>query len=158
MLPLWVIALPLGRDWVLEPIYSTGFALQKRLCGFGVSWIYLQWLWIHKKQKGFRDGPSYSTPQKDKETRGNAITQPRSNPILKFRDGMGFLLLKWHGVRTAWPELLSVCRQTGYYNESNVVLCVLCTMMMPTANLGEIPCCRRNTMLSAKYHAVFLYA
>ena len=35
---------------------------------------------------------SYSTPQKSKETRGNAITQPRSHPIKKnveFRDGMG---------------------------------------------------------------------
>jgi len=28
---------PTGRDWALEPIYSNGFALQKRLCGFGVS-------------------------------------------------------------------------------------------------------------------------
>ena len=37
-----------------------------------------------EKQKGFRDGLSYSTPQKSKETRGNAITQPRSHPIPKF--------------------------------------------------------------------------
>jgi len=29
-----------------------------------------------EKQKGFRDGLSYSTPQKSEETRGNAITQP----------------------------------------------------------------------------------
>ena len=34
-----------------------------------------------EKQKGFRDGLSYSTPQKSKETRGNAITQPRSHPM-----------------------------------------------------------------------------
>jgi len=34
-----------------------------------------------EKQKGFRDGLSYSTPQISKETRGNAITQPRSHPI-----------------------------------------------------------------------------
>ena len=27
-------------------------------------------------QKGFRDGLSYSTPQKSKETRGNAICTP----------------------------------------------------------------------------------
>ena len=42
-------------------------------------------------QKGFRDGLSYSTPQKSKETRGNAITQPRSHPIPKFYifNGMG---------------------------------------------------------------------
>jgi len=33
------------------------------------------------KQKGFRDGLSYSTPQKSEETRGNAITQPQSQPI-----------------------------------------------------------------------------
>jgi len=42
------------------------------------------------KQKGFRDGLSYSTPQKSEETRGNAITQSRSHPIKKnveFRDG-----------------------------------------------------------------------
>ena len=36
-----------------------------------------------EKQKGFRDGLSYSTPQKSEETRGNAITQPRSHPIKK---------------------------------------------------------------------------
>jgi len=34
-----------------------------------------------EKQKGFRDGLSYSAPQKSEETRGNAITQPRSHPI-----------------------------------------------------------------------------
>jgi len=34
-----------------------------------------------KKQKGFRDGISYSTPQKSEETRGNAITQLQSHPI-----------------------------------------------------------------------------
>jgi len=33
-----------------------------------------------EKQKGFRDGLSYSTPQKSKETRENAISQPRSHP------------------------------------------------------------------------------
>jgi len=37
-----------------------------------------------EKQKGFRDGLSYSTPQKSKETSGNAITQPRSHPNPKF--------------------------------------------------------------------------
>jgi len=37
-----------------------------------------------EKQKGFRDGLSYSTPQKCEETRGNAITQPQSHPIPKF--------------------------------------------------------------------------
>jgi len=36
------------------------------------------------KQKGFRDSLSYSTPQKNEETRRNAITQPRSHPIPKF--------------------------------------------------------------------------
>jgi len=36
-----------------------------------------------KKQKGFRDGLSYSTPQKSEERRGNAITQPWSHPIKK---------------------------------------------------------------------------
>ena len=49
-----------------------------------------------EKQKGFRDGLSYSTPQKSEETRGNAITQPR-HPIPKsflfFREN--FLLLVW---------------------------------------------------------------
>ena len=37
-----------------------------------------------KKQKGCRDGMSYSTPQKSEETRGNAITKPWSYPIPKF--------------------------------------------------------------------------
>jgi len=37
-----------------------------------------------KKQKEFRDGLSYSTPPKSEETRGNAITQLRSQPIPKF--------------------------------------------------------------------------
>ena len=35
------------------------------------------------KNKGFRDGLSYSTPQSE-ETRENAITQPWSHLILKF--------------------------------------------------------------------------
>ena len=39
-----------------------------------------------EKQKEFRDGLSYSTPQKSKETKGNAIThRPRSHPIKKCR-------------------------------------------------------------------------
>jgi len=33
-----------------------------------------------KKQKGFRDGLSHSTPQKSEETRGNAITHAASVP------------------------------------------------------------------------------
>jgi len=37
-----------------------------------------------EKQKGFRDSLSYSTPQKSKGTRGNAITQPWSHPNPKF--------------------------------------------------------------------------
>ena len=47
---------------------------------------------ISPKKKGFKDSLSYSTPQKSEQTRGNAITQPRSHPIKKnveFRDGMG---------------------------------------------------------------------
>jgi len=44
---------------------------------------------LSEKQKGFRDGLSYSTPQKSKETRGNAITQPWSRPFkyVESRDG-----------------------------------------------------------------------
>jgi len=38
---------------------------------------------FYEKQKGFRDGLSYFTPQKSEETRRNAITQPRSQPIPK---------------------------------------------------------------------------
>jgi len=34
-----------------------------------------------EKQEGFRDGLSYSTPQKSEETRAIAITQARSHPI-----------------------------------------------------------------------------
>ena len=52
-------------------------------------WCYL-YMWRSKKfsptkQKGFRDGLSYYTPQKSEETRGNAITQPQSHPIKKCR-------------------------------------------------------------------------
>jgi len=42
----------------------------------------------YKKQKGFGDGLSYSTPQKSEETRGNAT---RSHPIKKIYNlGMGW--------------------------------------------------------------------
>jgi len=34
-----------------------------------------------KNEKGFSDGLSYSTPQKSKETVGNAITQPYPIPF-----------------------------------------------------------------------------
>jgi len=47
-----------------------------------------------EKQKGFRDGPSYSTPQKSKETRGNAITQPWSHPIPKL-----YIFFYWDGTK-----------------------------------------------------------
>ena len=40
--------------------------------------------YLSEKQKGFRDGLSYSTPQKSEETRGYVITQPWSHPIPKF--------------------------------------------------------------------------
>jgi len=42
---------------------------------------------LFEKHKRFRDGLSYSTPQKSKETRGNAITQPWSHPIPIFLMG-----------------------------------------------------------------------
>ena len=41
-----------------------------------------------EKQRGFRDGLSYSTPQKSEETRGNTITQPWS-PFRSFVWGLG---------------------------------------------------------------------
>ena len=44
-----------------------------------------------EKEKGFRDGQSYSTPQKSEKTRGTAITQPRSHPIKEMLNlGMGW--------------------------------------------------------------------
>jgi len=46
-------------------------------------WYYKKQKIFFEKQKGFRDGLSYSTPQKSEKTRGNAITQPRSHPIKK---------------------------------------------------------------------------
>ena len=46
-------------------------------------YIYKKQKIFSEKQKGFRDGLSYSTPQKSKETRVKAITQPRSYPIKK---------------------------------------------------------------------------
>ena len=45
--------------------------------------IYKKQKKFSEKQKDFRDGLSYSTPQKSEETRGNAITQPQSHPIKK---------------------------------------------------------------------------
>jgi len=53
------------------------------LVGFVVLYIYKKQNIFSEKKKGFRDGLSYSTPQKIKETRENAITQPRSHPIKK---------------------------------------------------------------------------
>ena len=49
-----------------------------------INYIHKKQKIFSEKQKGFRDGLSYSTPQKSKETRGKAITQPRSHPIPKF--------------------------------------------------------------------------
>ena len=43
----------------------------------GIAMSYKKQKIFSEKQKGFRDGLSYSTPQKSKETRGNAITQPQ---------------------------------------------------------------------------------
>jgi len=48
----------------------------------------------NEKQKGFRDGLSYSTPHKSAETRGNAITQPQFHPITK-----KCRILGWDGTR-----------------------------------------------------------
>ena len=55
--------------------------------------------------KGFRDGLSYSTTRKSKETRVNAITQPQSHPTLKstFFNRMG--LFSRGGVWLAIPKL-----------------------------------------------------
>ena len=58
-----------------------------------------------EKQKGFRDGLSYSTPQKSEETRGNAITQPWSslNPFCFLEKIFCFLfvrLLRAHEMRS----------------------------------------------------------
>ena len=60
-----------------------------------------------EKQKGFRDGLPHSTPQKSKETRGNAITQSRSHPIKKktveFRENILLLvceLFRAHEMRS----------------------------------------------------------
>jgi len=58
-----------------------------------------------KKQKGFRDGLSYSTPQESEETRGNTITQPRSHPIPKFY----IILMGWdRGWVKAFPFVSSL--------------------------------------------------
>ena len=48
--------------------------------------IYKKQKKFSEKQKDFRDGLSYSTPQKSEETRGNAITQPQSHPIKKMQN------------------------------------------------------------------------
>jgi len=60
-----------------------------------------------QEAKYFRDGLSYSTPQKNKETRGNAITQPRSHPIPKFY----IVLMGWdRGWVMAFPLFLHCLR------------------------------------------------
>jgi len=68
-----------------------------------------------KKQKGFSDGLSYSTPQKSEETRGNAITQPRSHPIFYiFYNMMGPRL--GNGIFEGWsmtghPQIIILFRR-----------------------------------------------
>jgi len=52
------------------------------------SYLHSIYYWIQEaknflQKKGFRDGLSYSTPQKNEETRRNVIAQPRSHPIKK---------------------------------------------------------------------------
>jgi len=63
-----------------------------------------------EKQKGFRDGLSYSNPQKSEETRGNAITQPRSHPIPKFYI---FLMRLDRGWVMAFPLVSSLFLRGG---------------------------------------------
>jgi len=54
------------------------------------------------KKKGFRDGLSYSIPQKSEKTRGNAVTYSQSHPIKKCR------ILGWDTdrsrYRNAWEK------------------------------------------------------
>jgi len=63
-----------------------------------------------RKTKRIRDGLSYSTPQKSEETRGNAITQPRSHPIPKFY----IFLMGWdRGWVMAFPLVSSLFLRGG---------------------------------------------
>jgi len=76
-------------------VISTNVFIALRWCSrndYRFAYEYKEQKIFSTKQKGFRDGQSYSTPQRSEETRGNAITQPRSHPIkrnVEFRDGMG---------------------------------------------------------------------
>jgi len=80
-----------------------------------------------EKQKGFRDGLSYSTPQKSEEARGNAITQPRSHSIKKIEMGweqgwvMAFPLEGWS--MTAHP-LIHFC-----FSEIIIFLLLVCELI-----------------------------
>jgi len=81
-----------------------------------------------EKQKGFRDGLSYSTPQKSAETRGNAITQPRSHPIKKMWNlGMG-----WDRGRVMAFPLVSSQVVTGSFGCSQFVTQVTTQTMVHT--------------------------
>ena len=53
-----------------------------------------------QNEKGFRDGLAYFTPQRSRETKGNAITHPRSHPIPK----LYILIIEWdRGLVMAFP-------------------------------------------------------
>ena len=66
------------------------------------------------KKKEFRDGLSYSTPQKSKETRGNAIIQPRSHPFKDLGNYCCFFFQQRITILACWSG------QCLYFNPSLV--------------------------------------
>jgi len=97
--------------------YTVRFTLHKHFCCLKLAMHFMRSKNLtnkkqkifSEKQKGFRDGLLYSSPQKSKETRGNAITQPRSHPITKFY----IFLMGWdRGWVMAFP--LFICFFEGW--------------------------------------------
>ena len=72
--------------------HSTRISLLLSTINTAISIIYKKQKIFSEKLKGFRDGLSYSTPQKSEETGGNVITQPQSHPLKKCKI-QGFLFL-----------------------------------------------------------------
>ena len=68
------------RTYVVRIVYNAHAGVMEAENSITLT-IYKKQKIFSEKQKGFRDGLSYSTPQKSKETRANAITQPRSPSI-----------------------------------------------------------------------------
>ena len=90
------------------------------------------------------DGLSYSTPQKSKETRGNAITQPRSHPMKGSHASTMAQFMVVHGI--AWyPHRCCSFAYTAHdlsdSRARSVRLQSLIPRLFSPGNFRETPCC-----------------